>query len=116
RIATVMRYRLSRPDGADDRTKVDIESEANLTGLLAEFANSSGALVTQAILDEFAARFSAYVRADSMRADSTKETAPAPAPASALSGTALCWAVVRGWVQAIVARARVPVPRKRKNP
>ena len=104
RIAVAMKYRLSRLDGTDDQTKVDIESEANLTGLLAAFADSSGVLVTRAILNEFAARFSAYVQADS-----SKRTALPPAPPSALSGVALCWIVVRGWVKAIVARVRAAV-------
>lgn len=43
-------------------TLVTLVSEAELTGMLAEFAKTGGVVVTQALLAEFAGRFSAHVR------------------------------------------------------
>jgi len=55
-----MRYRLSPAAGG---TRVDLVSEAELTGMLAEFARTGGVVVTQALLDEFAKNFSAHMQA-----------------------------------------------------
>ena len=87
-----MRYRLS-PAAAG--TRVDLVSEAELTGILAEFARTGGVVVTQALLDEFAKNFSAHMHAT--RAP-LAAGAPAEAPRQspqALSGFALLLKILK---------------------
>ena len=87
-----MRYKLSPAAGG---TRVDLVSEAELTGILAEFANTGGVVVTQALLDEFAKNFSAHMRATSgPQAPGAAEAAP-PQPAQALSVFALLWQILK---------------------
>lgn len=60
KMAVTLDYRLSAAPGG---TRVDTVAEAELTGVLAEFARTGGAVVTQALLDAFAQRLSAHMRA-----------------------------------------------------
>ena len=78
KMSVTMDYRLApAPAG----TQVTLVSEAEMTGMLAEFARTGGVVVTQALLAEFAQRFSAHVR--SLQPAATVDEAPAPTPAPA---------------------------------
>ena len=87
-------------------TQVTLVSEAELTGMLAEFARTGGAVVTQALLAEFSQRFSAHVR--SLQAAVVGET-PAPAPAAApaaLSVWALLGQIIKSALRSLRPRSR----------
>jgi carbon monoxide dehydrogenase subunit G len=69
RMAVTMSYRLV-PAGAahgvaaeSARTQVFLESQAQLSGVLAEFAKTGGVIVAEALIAEFAKRFSAHLQA-----------------------------------------------------
>ena len=90
KMSVQMDYRLAPvPAG----TRVTLVSEAEMTGMLAEFAKTGGVVVTQALLSEFAQRFSAHVRA-LQPAAAGQSPAPAAAPKS-LSVFALLWRIVK---------------------
>ena len=61
KMAVTMDYRLVECAGAGGQpaTRVKFVSQAQLTGVLAEFAKTGGVVLTNAILAEFARRFSA---------------------------------------------------------
>ncbi|WP_077003136.1 SRPBCC domain-containing protein [Variovorax sp. KK3] len=61
KMAVSLRYQLIA-EGAG-RTRVETVSEAELAGMLAEFARTGGTVLTQALLDQFAQRFSEHMRA-----------------------------------------------------
>ena len=61
RIGVKMNYSLST--AAPSVTQVRLESDAQLTGVLADFANAGGAIVAEALIAEFARRFSDHVEA-----------------------------------------------------
>lgn len=63
RMAVTMAYRLAPAEGATDTTEVLLESDAQLTGVLAEFARTGGVIVAEALIAEFARRFSAHMQA-----------------------------------------------------
>jgi uncharacterized protein len=59
RMIVAMNYRLAEGPASDvPRTQVRLESEAELSGVLGEFAKTGGAVVVEAMLAEFARRFS----------------------------------------------------------
>jgi carbon monoxide dehydrogenase subunit G len=87
-----MRYKLSPAAGG---TRVELVSEAELTGMLAEFAQTGGVVVTQALLDEFAKNFSAHMRATSSAQGTGAAEAAPPRPAQALSAFALLWQILK---------------------
>ena len=72
-----MRYQLRPAAGG---TRVDLVSEAELTGILAEFARTGGVVVTQALLDEFAKNFSAHMQAMRAPAQDGAPDMPRQAP------------------------------------
>jgi len=86
-----MRYQLSPAAGG---TQVNLVSDAELTGILAEFARTGGVVVTQALLEEFARNFSAHIREN-------RAAQPAGAPGNArqqpqaLSAFALLWRILK---------------------
>lgn len=86
KMFVAMNYRLAESPAG---TRVVLVSEAELTGMLAEFASGGGVIVTQALLDEFAKNLSAHVRRSHPDAPGVAATsAPtdsAPQPLSALS-------------------------------
>ena len=87
-------------------TQVTLVSEAEMTGMLAEFARTGGAVVTQALLAEFSQRFSAHVR--SLQAAVVGET-PVPAPAAApaaLSVWALLGQIIKSALRSLRPRSR----------
>jgi carbon monoxide dehydrogenase subunit G len=94
KMSVTMHYALT-PAAAG--TRVDLVSEAELTGMLAEFARTGGVVVTEALLAQFAQRLSAHVRSLPGTAPAASGPAPGVAPgapaapqaAAALSGLAL---------------------------
>ena len=63
RMAVKLRYSLYEGGILNGRivTKVEMVSEAQLTGILAEFARTGGVVVTQALLTEFSRRFGEHM-------------------------------------------------------
>ena len=105
KMLVTMRYRLAPAGGG---TRVDLVSEAELTGMLAEFARTGGAVVTQALLGEFAKNFSAHMRAQqaqrAQEAQQASQTQPAPAPAQALSVVALLLQILKDAFARLIGR------------
>jgi len=93
KMAVNMRYKLA-PAAAG--TRVELVSEAELTGILAEFARTGGVVVTQALLDEFAKNFSAHMEASRapQAAGAAAEAAPRQSP-PALSAFALLMKILK---------------------
>lgn len=85
RMAVSMSYRLAPADGGR-QTQVLLSSDAQLTGVLAEFAKAGGAIVAEALIAEFARRFSSHVQAITAGMPSPQPTASA---ASLSIGTVL---------------------------
>ena len=95
RMAVAMHYSLSEcVDAKPPRTLVKFVSEAQLTGVLAEFAKTGGVVVANAILAEFARRFSAQFP------PAGEAPARAAAPAGALSISSIAAQLFRSfWVE-----------------
>lgn len=93
RMAVTMKYQLA-PAGAST-TEVRLESEAQLTGVLAEFAKAGGVIVAEALIAEFAKGFSAH-----MQALSTGDRPAAPKAEATLS----MWTLVVAMLQQLKRR------------
>ncbi|MFO1082910.1 MAG: SRPBCC domain-containing protein [Reyranellaceae bacterium] len=100
-MTVTLTYRLS-PTASG--TRVDAVSEADVTGILAEFARAGGTVVTQALLDQFSQRFSEHMRAARATplagdpALAGLEAGPAPKPDASpqpLSGFALLFQIIK---------------------
>ncbi len=62
KMAVTLNYSLANVQGTGGTTtKIQFVSDAQLTGVLAEFAKTGGVVVTNAILAEFGRRLSAYL-------------------------------------------------------
>jgi hypothetical protein len=87
-MAVTMTYTLApAPEG----TEVKLSSDAQLSGVLAEFAKTGGVIVAEALIAEFARRFSEH-----MQALSAGDPAPAIREgAAALSLTTVIAALLR---------------------
>ena len=105
KMSVEMNYQLAPAAGG---TQVTLVSEAEMTGMLAEFARTGGVVVTQALLAEFAGRFSAHVRAlqQPAAADATPSTAPAPPAPQALSVFTLLAQVLKNALRSLRPRSR----------
>lgn len=84
-------------------TQVTLVSEAEMTGMLAEFAKTGGVVLTQALLAEFAQRLSAHVQSLQQPAAAGDATAAAP---QALSVFSLLLKIVRSALRSLLARSR----------
>lgn len=113
KLAVTMRYGLS--ECGPSRTRVSLVSEAQLAGILAEFASTGGVVVTNALLAEFSRRFSAHFAAEeqavpvdaALPATATAAAAPAAASApEALSAGALALAILKNIPRSLVRAAR----------
>ncbi len=102
KLSVHLDYQLSPgPSG----TQVFMVAESEMTGMLAEFARTGGAAITQALLEEFAKRFSAYVQ--SGHAESPNRNASASAtPDPSVSGFWLLAKIFRNAVAAMFTRLR----------
>lgn len=90
-------------------TQVTLVSEAEMTGMLAEFARTGGVVVTQALLAEFAQRFSAHVRSLQPAAAVGEAPAAAHSPAAtpqALSVFSLLLQIIKSALRALRPRSR----------
>jgi carbon monoxide dehydrogenase subunit G len=97
RMGVTMNYQLSPVATAGaNQTEVRLQSEAQLTGVLAEFAKAGGVIVAEALIAEFARRFSAHIQA------TAKGEAPVASPRGAtLSMSTVIAALLRrfkGWL------------------
>ena len=90
KMAVTMDYRLVECAGASGQpaTRVKFVSQAQLTGVLAEFAKTGGVVLTNAILAEFARRFSAQFE-QARLAQPGASAAPVAEPAHTLSAALL---------------------------
>lgn len=91
RMAVTMNYRLvpapSSPSSPSEQhaaaTEVHLESVAQLTGVLADFAKAGGVIVAEALIAEFAKNFSAHMaaagahEAGGAKADARERSTPA---------------------------------------
>ena len=108
RMAVTMNYQLvstetstthiAGGEAAPARTEVRLESDAQLTGVLAEFAKAGGVFVAEALIAEFARRFSAYVDATA----AGRSPAP-PARNATLSMTTVAVAMLRRFRRAFLS-------------
>ena len=90
-----------RDDLASDKpaTIVKIVSDAELGGVLADFARTGGIAVANAIMADFAKRAAAEFAKDEVVAETPAPTAaPPPEPAPALSAGSLFWVVVKAYL------------------
>lgn len=100
RMAVTMSYRLSEARGSSSNlplTEVQIDSHAQLSGVLAEFAKAGGVIVAEALIAEFARRFSAHGQAAA-----TGQRPVASEGGATLSLTTLILAMLRrfmGWLR-----------------
>jgi carbon monoxide dehydrogenase subunit G len=90
RMAVTMHYQVAPAAKAGERG-VRLSSEAQLTGVLAEFAKAGGQIVAEALIAEFARRFSAHGQA---RPAGQEPAAPAGGGAT-LSMTTVLLALLR---------------------
>lgn len=104
RMAVTMSYALSEDASAQGiGTRVSIVSDAELTGVLAEFAKTGGVPVTEALLAEFARRFAAAYETPPAAGGSPSASvgaAPAALSAPRLLWRTLCYMLsrmIRGW-------------------
>lgn len=96
KMAVNMKYRLAQCETQlPARAKVSLVSEAQLTGVLAEFAKTGGIVVTNALLTEFARNFSAQF--------ALREQ---PSPASAASPTLSASFLIAATFRSILAKFR----------
>lgn len=106
RMGATMNYRLAPAEGSTDaqpRTEVQLTSEAQLTGVLAEFAKTGGVIVAEALIAEFARAFSAHVQAQA-----AGEPYVAPARGATLSTGTVLLALLRRLLPWIGRRAPTP--------
>lgn len=97
RMAVTMAYRLNGSDGTEPpRTTVRFVSQAQLTGMLAEFAKTGGVVVANAILAEFAQRFSALLA----------PARPSPAAIEASPEALSLWSLLRVMICAVPGSTR----------
>jgi carbon monoxide dehydrogenase subunit G len=90
RMAVTMTYSLApAATTGPPRTEVLLASEAQLTGVLAEFAKAGGVIVAEALIAEFARRFSTYMDAPTVPRDA------APTSAATLSIGTIVVALLR---------------------
>ena len=93
RMAVTMRYQLDAASARPGGTRVSLVSDAELTGMLAEFAKTGGVVLANAVLADFAARLSAHfearaaVVASALMAASTDLSTPALPPTSTPAAT-----------------------------
>jgi carbon monoxide dehydrogenase subunit G len=100
RMAVTMNYRLAEASGSRSEaplTEVQLDSHAQLSGVLAEFAKAGGVIVAEALIAEFARRFSAHGQAEA-----TGERYVVPEGGATLSLTTVMLAMLRrfmGWMR-----------------
>jgi carbon monoxide dehydrogenase subunit G len=98
KVSFALRY---DPASEKPATFVKVVSDAELGGVLADFARTGGIAVANAIMADFAKRATAEFSKDEVVEELFAEAAPAPRPppepAPALSAGSLFWVVVRAY-------------------
>lgn len=112
KMAVTLNYNLANVQGAGGATtRVQFVSDAQLTGVLAEFAKTGGVVVTNAILAEFARRLSAHLANPAGQAQAgPKATESAP---NTLSFSLIALGVLRSSGRRVCARLATMVSRAR---
>ncbi len=98
RMAVKMSYSLTQAGAPNaPSTTLRFVSEAQLGGVLAEFANTGGVAVMNVLLAEFAQRLSAHVasRQTDSAVPAAQPSAQTPVPAPALSAVRLLFSILR---------------------
>jgi hypothetical protein len=89
---------------------VALTSDAQMGGVLADFARTGGIAVTSALMEQFATRVAEEFGRDAaveMTSDAPLSASqPSTAPPTALRAHSLLWAVVKAKVRALAARWR----------
>jgi carbon monoxide dehydrogenase subunit G len=100
RIGVKVAFALSNaPDTPKPETVVKIVSDAELGGVLEDFARTGGIAVANAIMADFARRASEEFSKDEPQIEATPEAPPPPAPKTTeLAGGGLLWIVVKAYV------------------
>lgn len=95
----------SDPDATGPTTIVALSSDAEMTGALAGFAQTGGAVVTRALMQEFAQRAAAeFARDLPATADTDNASAdPERAPPAALSAPRFLWHILKAKLASIFA-------------
>lgn len=102
KMSVTMSYRLEQcPTG----TRITLVSEAEMTGMLAEFARTGGVVLTNALLTQFASHFSAHVAA-THAGPAGADFAVSTAPPEALSAIALLVQIVKSALRSLWLRSR----------
>jgi carbon monoxide dehydrogenase subunit G len=97
-----------QPDG--DGTKVDIDTDVNLAGAVAQYGRAQGVIadVAQAVIDTFAENLRKQIAAQNAPAGDTARAAQANTAASeapSLSAFAILVAVIRRWLGRLTGKA-----------
>ena len=111
RVEVRVTYVLRADAAATNPTSiVALTSDAEMGGVLADFARTGGIAVTRALMEQFAERAAIeFAREESAVTASdvpTDSPVPSPAPAEALSAHLLVWAAIKAKLRAIAARWR----------
>ena len=111
RVEVRVNYALREDPAAKSPTSiVALTSEAEMGGVLADFARTGGTAVTHALMEQFAERVAlefAHERTADAAVDApTAPSAASPARTEALPAHMLLWAVIKAKLRALVARWR----------
>lgn len=105
RIAVAIKYALAAVDAAQPpTTRVRLSSDAELFGILAEFASTAGATVANAMLEEFVRRFAASHRGAVSEGDSAAQNSQGVKHGAALGAGQLTRMVARSTWKSIKDR------------
>ena len=102
KMSVTMNYRLC---GAPAGTRITLESEAEMTGMLAEFARTGGVVLSNALLAQFASRFSTHVAVTHAGPAEADLAVPPTAPA-ALSAFSLLVQIMKSALRSLWPRSR----------
>lgn len=103
KMSVKMRYQLSP---CAQGTLVHLVSDAELTGMLADFARTGGVILTQALLQEFAKGLSAHMAAAAGPRTAQPDAPAAAAQPRALSAFAVLAAMARSLLRSLRIRLR----------
>lgn len=95
------------PEAGDKGTIVSLSSDAQMTGVLAGFAQTGGVVVTRALMDEFAARAAReFARDEPEVAPTAQASVPQARAPQALSAWRLLWQVLKAKLAGLVRHSR----------
>lgn len=111
RVEVQVTYALREDAAAPNPTSIVVlTSEAEMGGVLADFARTGGIAVTQALMEQFAERVAMELArvevSDALPGAPTGSAAPSPPQVEALPAHAVVWAAIRAKLSSLVARLR----------